>query len=249
MTILTPESLHTLIQKYPSLTNTWHLILISTLTQINLPEEIPTIITYLQDHDNNYTRLIPRIQDALLKVSMFCGMPKAINSFMTLKSVLPEDYLSSMTSNRENITEEGPNGEDTINGKLSIESIMKDRIADDLIRGSRYFEKMYGDDSGRREDMIEASPDLWNYFHHHVNSPLLSYDAVLDNKDTSLCLIGCIVPQDVNEMLKVELQGAVNHGATKEEVNDTVRFVIEACELVEENELWENGKESVPMLE
>ncbi|KAL6451101.1 SPBC17D11.03c Peroxisomal protein 2 [Candida maltosa Xu316] len=230
MTILTPESLHTLIQKYPSLTNTWHLILISTLTQINLPEEIPTIITYLQDHDNNYTRLIPRIQDALLKVSMFCGMPKAINSFMTLKSVLPEDYLSSMTSNRENITEE-------------------DRIADDLIRGSRYFEKMYGDDSGRREDMIEASPDLWNYFHHHVNSPLLSYDAVLDNKDTSLCLIGCIVPQDVNEMLKVELQGAVNHGATKEEVNDTVRFVIEACELVEENELWENGKESVPMLE
>lgn len=59
---------------------------------------------------------------------------------------------------------------------------------------------------------------------------LLSNVQVLDELETSWVLVAGLIPQDVNPQLKGHLRGALNHGATKEEVRAVREVVIRMCE-------------------
>lgn len=60
---------------------------------------------------------------------------------------------------------------------------------------------------------------------------ILSNPAVLTPVESSFVLIAGLVPQDVNPQLKGHLKGAVNNGASVEEVRAVRSIVLRICEL------------------
>jgi alkylhydroperoxidase/carboxymuconolactone decarboxylase family protein YurZ len=59
---------------------------------------------------------------------------------------------------------------------------------------------------------------------------LLSNTAILSPAESSFVLIAGLIPQDVNPQLKGHLRGAVNNGASVEEVRAVRDVVIRICE-------------------
>ena len=59
---------------------------------------------------------------------------------------------------------------------------------------------------------------------------ILSNPAVLTPVESSFVLIAGLVPQDVNPQLKGHLKGAVNNGASVEEVRAVRSIVLQICE-------------------
>jgi len=55
-------------------------------------------------------------------------------------------------------------------------------------------------------------------------------NGVLSEPETSFCVLAGLVPQDVNPQLKGHLRGALNLGATKEEVEAVRGMVVGICE-------------------
>jgi len=77
--------------------------------------------------------------------------------------------------------------------------------------------------------MSSTSPDLgviakWMY------GLVLSEESVLDGRETGFLMVSALVPQDTNPQLKGHLRGAVNNGASKEEVNAVREFVMRICQ-------------------
>ena len=58
---------------------------------------------------------------------------------------------------------------------------------------------------------------------------VLSNTSVLDAKESSFVLLAALIPQDVNPQLKGHLKGAINNGATIEEVRAVRDVVIQVC--------------------
>ena len=98
-------------------------------------------------------------------------------------------------------------------------------------RGIEFWHHVYGKVSKRIiNQMNTAYPDLWEYAKNHIYSPLLSYSDILTPKETSLVIIGCLVPQDVNPQLKGHLKGALNNGATPQEVEQARQLALSISE-------------------
>ena len=305
--IITPEILYELAYNYSNLSNSWYLYVISILTELNLPEEIPKILhftifqqlykfnsnedkelivelgkncilsseKYLEmfkngdilpdliiPHNDNLLyninedeiiekqkEIIDKIREILLKISMFVGMPKSINSFMILISSIPKKLLTN-NFKRNQIFNEDPKGIDTINGKISQDSININSIILNLIQGSKYFKTFYknssslsslsslssSSSSSEEEDiknqMLTAYPDLWYYIYHHIYSPLLGFNDIIGPKETSLGLISCILPQNLDDSINDEyFQSAINFGCTIEEISNIKQLVLKLCEI------------------
>ncbi|RCK64169.1 hypothetical protein Cantr_10572 [Candida viswanathii] len=176
--------------------------------------------------------VVDSVHEMLLKISMFVGMPKSINSFMVLLSVTPKGLLSDEYKRR-GIAKEDHAGVETIAGVISEESIDVDSVVSNLVRGSEYFETFYGEAaSDVRRDFLHTYPDLWYFVYHHVYSPLLGFNDVLDPRETSLALISCILPQGLHHIQVDEyLQAALHFGATPSEVTHVKQLVTHIMEL------------------
>jgi len=79
---------------------------------------------------------------------------------------------------------------------------------------------------------------------------LLSNTAILTAGETSLVLVGGLVPQDVNPQLKGHLRGAVNNGVSVEGVRACREVVMWICEgsgmkLLQDGEVGLGWKEEV----
>ncbi|ESU07244.1 hypothetical protein FGSG_01880 [Fusarium graminearum PH-1] len=75
----------------------------------------------------------------------------------------------------------------------------------------------------------------------------LTYGYVLSNTDvltpveTSFVLIASLIPQDVNPQLKGHLRGALNGGASEDEVRAVRDVVIKICEASSMKKLEDNA--------
>ena len=138
---------------------------------------------------------------------------------------------------------------DTIDGPISQSSINIKQIESDLIRGSNFWNSIYQNKINTRikNQMFNAYPDLWYFTYHHIYSPLLSFIDIINAKETSMCVVACLIPQDVNPQLKGHLKGALNNGNTKEELNDVRSLVFDLCDW-KGGITWKGGKESVAKL-
>ncbi|ANZ73327.1 BA75_00376T0 [Komagataella pastoris] len=245
MSVITPQRLVHLSTQYKSLTDSWFLISIVALNICNLPEEIPKVYHYALElyanngsptiqtaerslktcqalidrrtvslefqHDTDLTRqkhVTSRVREALLKSAALGGLPKCINSMMLLKEATPLS-LRETAVKRDFL--------------LSEEAVKAERE-----RGRQFWNSVYGKISNRvMGQMNTAYPDLWQYTFNHVYAPLLSFTDVLSIKETSLVVISCLIPQDVNPQLKGHLKGAVNNGCTLEEIRDARLLTIQ----------------------
>lgn len=210
-----------------------------------------------------------RIREALLKIAPIAGLPKSINALTALRKVTPNSIrpslkpirpctvLTGQVKSSEVIQEDfaGTRFEDqliqtfdTIDGPISVDSVNGKRILENTVRGSDFWSSIYGKIKNRvKNQMYSAYPDLWHYAYHNVYGPILSFSDVLPAKDTSLCVLSALIPQDVNPTLKGHLKGALNVGATKDELNDVRLLVFDVCDW-SGTVTWKGGKDSVAKL-
>lgn len=231
-------------------------------------EELPLAFKFSKNEDIHHMQdeLTSRFREVILKSIALSGLPKAINALMILKTVTPSNLKPGVYPERPCIVRPGympsasiisedacgtsfeDNSEDTINGPVSEASINRQQIVQDLARGSSFWQKVYGKISARvKNQMATAYPDLWEFAYLHVYAPLLSFTKIISAKETSLCVVACLIPQDVNPQLKGHLKGAVNNGATKEELEDVRNLVFSICDW-SGGVKWKNGKEGVAKL-
>jgi alkylhydroperoxidase/carboxymuconolactone decarboxylase family protein YurZ len=100
-----------------------------------------------------------------------------------------------------------------------------------LHRGEAFFNQVYGKISKRvmgqmdrsgTEDLGVTARLMYGY--------LLSNTRILTAAESSFVLIAGLVPQDVNPQLKGHLKGAINNGATVEEVRAVREVAMRICE-------------------
>lgn len=219
------------------------------------------------------TKVAAKIREVILKCAALSGLPKSINALMILKGVTPTSMRPSGVPERQRTVYPGhvPSSEivqedvagtkfendevnddpasETIDGPISTQSVNAKQIQKDLARGSSFWNSIYSSKVNNRirRQMINAYPDLWNYAFYNVYSPLLSFTDILSAKETSMCVVASLIPQDVNPQLKGHLKGALNTGSTKEELNALRLLVFDICDW-SGGVTWTGGKNNVAKL-
>ncbi|GEQ66540.1 hypothetical protein JCM33374_g203 [Metschnikowia sp. JCM 33374] len=230
---------------------------------------IPYKCTKIIDIQATQSVIAEKTREAILKIAPISGLPKSINSLTALKSCTPNrlkpdskfkrdtrvvtSKVNSSSYTQENMT--GISSEvaslptfNTIEGPVSIKSINSKAILENTVKGSDFWCMIYGKIRNRvRHQLYNAYPDLWQYAYNDVYGSILSYTGVLDAKETSFCVICSLIPQDVNPTLKGHLKGALNVGATKEEIEQIRLLTFDICDW-NGNIVWEGGQGSVAKL-
>lgn len=202
-TILTPARLARLAS-YPHLAKNWHYLSAAILSVCNHPQEIPALYKYAMEHvgESEQADVTSQMRESLLKSAALIGLPRTINSLTELKNVTPEH--------------------------LRLDKPLRDDDTDFEAVGESFFSKVYGKITKRIHYQLHtAYPDLNWFIIKHEYGPLLSFTKILGAKETSLVVVATLVPQDVNPQLKGHLKGAVNNGASVEEVNSVRDLAIE----------------------
>ncbi|PWW71615.1 hypothetical protein C7212DRAFT_338808 [Tuber magnatum] len=203
---------------------------------INRPEEIPRIWEYVVEeaaipgseaeeyverelignitpHRNHESALTihRKLREAILKSAAIGGLPKAINSLNLLKAVTTPHILSAPT---------------TTHRRLSLQPTYHTKA---LARGAQFFDTVYGGVTKRVMGGMRNSYDDLGVVTELLYGHILSNTEVIGERDTSLCLIAGLIPQEVNPQLKGHLRGALNNGATAEEVMAVREVVLRIC--------------------
>ncbi|OLN97447.1 Uncharacterized protein C17D11.03c [Colletotrichum chlorophyti] len=111
-----------------------------------------------------------------------------------------------------------------------------------LQRGQSFWNNIYGKISRRLMSQMDRSgtEDL-GLTARLMYGYILSNTTVLSPVETSYVLIAGLIPQDVNPQLKGHLRGALNGGATVEEVRAVRSIVMEICKASGMEQLGEDN--------
>lgn len=100
-----------------------------------------------------------------------------------------------------------------------------------LPKDDPFFAHLYGKITSRVSSALTTSYIDLGLYARVAYAYLLGNTNVLSPKETSFVIVAGLIPQDVNPQLKGHLKGAVNNGASKEEVRAVREVVIELCRL------------------
>ncbi|KAG8159886.1 hypothetical protein KVR01_010523 [Diaporthe batatas] len=235
-TPLTPRVLDTLRSQPGMPADMWYVVVATTLCVLNRPDEIQDVFRHavaadaaadagagagttgvVADHHHHarQLRIARRLREALLKTSAIGGLPKTINALQELKKAVPPGCIDE------------PQGSSPTNRRRDLYDTP---VPDVLGRGRRFFDGCYGKvaprvmtslDTCGTEDLGLAVRLAYGY--------LLSTTSVLSEAETSFVMIAGLVPQDVNPQLKGHLRGALNGGASVEQVRAVRQVSIQVC--------------------
>lgn len=206
--------------------HSWYFIAGVTLSVLNRPDEISTVFKYAMEkggdrieaspgHDEKL-KIARKMREALVKAAPIGGLPKTINSLFALKAATPLALLDE------------PLTYSPTSRPVELYDIPSSTI---LHRGQKFFDKIYGKVSKRimgqmdrsgTEDLGIAARLMYGY--------ILSNTSVLTAAESSFVLLAGLIPQDVNPQLKGHLKGALNNGASVEEVKAVREVIIRICE-------------------
>lgn len=234
-------------------------------------DKLPVPFKYNRSEDIHAAQsaVANRVREAILKVAPIAGLPKSINALTALRKVTPNSIRPDLKPQRpfvltpghvasSDLVQEDFAGTrfesdiiptyDTMEGPVSVELVNPRIILDNTVRGSDLWLVIYGKIGTRvKNQMYNAYPDLWQYAYNNVYGPLLSYTGIISAKETSFVVVSALIPQDVNPTLKGHLKGALNQGATKEEIESVCSLTFDLCDW-SGNDKWKNAKESVAKL-
>lgn len=226
--IITPSLLRTL-RTHPTLPpNTWYFITSTTLSTLNRPDEIPKVFEDAIKHapgtgstshhagSTEQLQIARRTREALIKSAAIIGLPKTINALFALKKVTPKHL------------QDEPMGYSPAGRVVDVYTAPPSQI---LQRGQRFFDQVYGKVTNRVMGQMDRSgtEDL-GLLARLEYGYILSPTAVLNAAETSFVILAALVPQDVNPQLKGHLVGALNNGATREQVAAVRDVVVKICE-------------------
>ncbi|MCJ1314356.1 hypothetical protein MMC25_008038 [Agyrium rufum] len=224
--LITPALLST-IRMQPHLpAHSWYFIAGVTLSILNRPDDIGTIFKHAieagpgpndtQPSGEEQLLIARKMREALIKAAPIGGLPKAINALFSLKGVTPAAL------------QDEPLGFSPSSRPVEVYDMPSSAI---LHRGQTFFDNVYGKVSKRvmgqmdrsgTEDLGITARLMYGY--------ILSNTNVLTAAETSYVLLAGLIPQDVNPQLKGHLKGAVNNGATVDEVKAVREIIIRICE-------------------
>lgn len=219
--ILTKELLSSL-RHFPHLPpNSWYFISATTLSTLNLPHEIPKVFQHAMEQNPKASHaeqlnMARRTREALIKSAAIIGLPKTINALFALKEATPANL-------RDEPLGFSPTGRTA--------DIYTSQASTVLQRGQKFFDQVYGKVTNRVMGQMDRSgtEDL-GLLARIEYGYILSPTGVLDPAETSYVVLAALVPQDVNPQLKGHLVGALNNGASRDEVNAVRGLVVRICE-------------------
>lgn len=190
----------------------WYLIGAVAASACNRPELCSAIIHYSLEQTLSTEQRdlqIAKAREALLKSLPLTGAPRVINALKHFKESLPADARSM----------EFARAQDTVTGSAL------------RARGETQFAQTYGKVARKVQSSLRHSyPDLELVIIQYVYGAVLSFDRVLDNRESSLVIISALVPQDVNPQLKGHLYAALNFGVPLSEVQCARKLAIMVSE-------------------
>ncbi|KAK8101226.1 uncharacterized protein PG998_007364 [Apiospora kogelbergensis] len=196
----------------------WYLVVATALSVLNQPHGIRDVYKYEVDQcgEGDSLFVLRRMREALIKASAISGVPKTINALYSLREVTPSQLLD---------------GPETPSPTERQRDIYETPPAEILGRGQTFFDSIYGKIARRVMGKLDRSgtQDL-GLTARLVYGYLLSNTKVLSARETSFVMVAGLIPQDVNPQLKGHLRGALNSGATVEEVRAVRAIAIMVCE-------------------
>jgi len=224
---LSKEVLHAFRTRPNLPPNSWYYIAGSTLSTLNRPDEAARVLEYVFQHGSGTTSIVPsrlhqlviarKMRESMVKLAAIAGLPKTINALFALKSVTPSHLIDE------------PLMQSPTMRPVEVFDVPAPRV---LQKGQRFFDSIYGKISKRvmgqmdrsgTEDLGIAARLMYGY--------ILSNVSVLNRSETSYVLLAGLIPQDVNPQLKGHLKGALNNGATVDEVRAVRAMILHICEL------------------
>lgn len=205
MSLLTPKRLVKL-GSYAHLSTNWHFLSAATLIVLNRPKEIPVLYSHVMEQSpkEQHAQLTAQFREGIFKTAALIGLPRVINGLTELKQATPSE--------------------------LRATELLREDKRDYSKEGEDLFARVYGKITRRVHGNLKAAyPDLDWFVQNFEYGPLLAHTSILDPKETSLVIIAALIPQDVIPQLKGHLKGAINNGATKEEVKELREMVIDLC--------------------
>lgn len=190
-TIVTPALLSS-IRSTPNLPrNVYYFLACSTLSTLNLPQEIPHVLRFAMEkgegpkdskpgHEDQL-RIVRQMRESIIKLVAIAGLPKSINAMIALKSATPHDLLDE------------PLGFSPT-GRAS-------EIHDPAVlhRGQRFFDGIYGKVAGRvMRSMDRSGTEDLGLMARLMYGYALSNTSVLSARDSSYVLLAGLIPQDVS---------------------------------------------------
>ncbi|KAL7273575.1 hypothetical protein RUND412_003552 [Rhizina undulata] len=222
--------------------NTWYFLASVTLSILNRPDDVGRTWSYAlencarrdsasaefvrwelerglkfkRDYEEEETalRISFRMREALLKSAVVGGLPKAINSLNVLKALSPEHITFAPS----------PTGR-----AAELESSKEATHSELKSRGMDFFNQVYGKVARRVMGSMNSSYEDLAVVARAMYGSVLGNLVVLDGMETSLVMVAGLVPLEVNPQLKGHLKGAINNGATKEEVMAVREVVMDLC--------------------
>lgn len=196
------------------------------MSTLNRPDQIPHIFKNAIEKGvgpSEYTpsqseqlQIARRTREALVKSAAIIGLPKTINALFALKEATPKHLIDE------------PLGYSPAGRTVDVYNTPSSQI---LQRGQKFFDQVYGKVSKRVMGQMDRSgtEDL-GLLARLEYGYILSPTGVLNAAESSFVVLASLIPQDVNPQLKGHLMGAVNNGATPEQVRAVRDIVIEICE-------------------
>lgn len=189
-------------------------------------------------------RVAQRIREALLKSAPIGALPKAIASSWALYPVTPAPLRAAETPSRPAEITPGSGSKKTLEGPIGPESVNTEVVSENFAKGSAIYSKIYGDNTAvSQKSLNDAYPDLWRFTHDCVYSSIMSFEDILNVKETSYSIVSSLVPLDVPVILKGHTRGAHNAGASKDEMTSLRLTLLDICDW--SGVSWKGGRESV----
>lgn len=251
---LNAQRLIQISQFHPRLHDLWYLVAVAAFGACNEPQEIAKVYQYamllgsedaphmslarramvignnpitlseLKRPTSSQRRITDQIREAILKSGPLVGLPKAINGLAWLKSATPSSLLPSVNEIDPWEAAMGRQPLFTPSGRASANN---QDFTETTARGINHWNALYNKVSKKVvNNMNGSNPDLWYYTLSHVYGPLLSYEGVLSQQESSIVVIASLIPQDVNPQLKGHLRGALNIGCDRETVEAVRNLTI-----------------------
>jgi len=226
--VITPAFLDSLRTQPHLPLHSWYVVAAVTTSTLGRPSEVATVFTHAittgagpvprKPSETEQTFIAKKLREALIRVVAVAGMPKTINSIFALKPHTPPHLREKPSTNTTLTTSRA-------------KDLYETSVPDILARGDATFKKLYGpiapsmiagmDHSGC-SDLGITTRLIYGYF--------FSNPELLSAAESSFMGIAAMIPQDVNAPLRGHLNGAVNNGATRAEVQAVRAIVIRICE-------------------
>ncbi|KAJ1733754.1 hypothetical protein LPJ72_002706 [Coemansia sp. Benny D160-2] len=197
------------------------LVAISAGASANRPRSVSLVVQrHLEElHElSDKVRFIRQTREALLKMTSIMGTPKAINALSEVSRIAAESDSSSRA----------------IAAELSRTPLLRtpgNYTHEQMrLRGKELFDAVYGKHANRVEHRLRALyPELAEVIMADSYGRLLSESAYLCARDTELCAVASLVPQNVPVQLKSHCIGASRLGASDAVIQAVLRLAKLVC--------------------